>query len=625
MSPLEKSEAVVLHRLLSRAKWRVRLRAMLAGSERLMPIQLIAMTGWIAAEWHLRTGGAMSISTRWLVLACLLLAPWAGVVARVVLRRSGQFSLSLWIDRQLGSDDLVTAALCFARHNPRTRLEEAVLRRAIERARRVDLAPIIPLGRHPRLWILISAGAVLAAIPLPVMGDSETRMVSNQPPHQAPSQGLAPHRRPRDVEELRRILGDLTETEASQRRREVGGLQPLMEQYLLGRVDSAALEIELASIERRLESRVEPRVQELSGLAHALSQHAATRILGAALELGHAKDARLALEALEKRWREPRTRLSKEELAALRRAVDAERIRRLGRQSAEEVAKARLTEEREALRREDRGPEMAAQAQRLDAIERRLEHLDRHSAAQKMVEPALSALDHALLEAADELRKAMGSDMGAAFAGFDAAKSQLERLDQLIRTDAEKRRLLEQLRRIRDWLRRKESVEEGQNLEMQRFAKRAAGESASPRSRAEPPMPPVQTQSEPSWDAASLEVVPLPIPGNQPRAQSREAAGHGPPSGNHHEERLRGDPKSPMPRPARGVVAATPVGADGTVSASVVAAAAERGFSGAEYREIFRAYAPVAEALLAGPALNRAKRAQVRRYFDLIRPREGKE
>jgi len=84
---------------------------------------------------------------------------------------------------------------------------------------------------------------------------------------------------------------------------------------------------------------------------------------------------------------------------------------------------------------------------------------------------------------------------------------------------------------------------------------------------------------------------------------------------------LTGDPT----QLAHGTADVAAVAADaegGTVSAEVVAGAAQRGFTGSGYRAVYRQYQSVAESLLDQEPIPAGMRSRVRRYFELIRPRD---
>jgi len=75
------------------------------------------------------------------------------------------------------------------------------------------------------------------------------------------------------------------------------------------------------------------------------------------------------------------------------------------------------------------------------------------------------------------------------------------------------------------------------------------------------------------------------------------------------------------PVPASESASDSPAG-EGTASAEVIYGAAERGFTGKGYKDVFTEYQSVAEQVLDKDEIPPGYRFYVRRYFQLIRPRE---
>ena len=61
----------------------------------------------------------------------------------------------------------------------------------------------------------------------------------------------------------------------------------------------------------------------------------------------------------------------------------------------------------------------------------------------------------------------------------------------------------------------------------------------------------------------------------------------------------------------------------GAASSEVVFGAAERGFTGSRYQKVYTQYRTVAEDVLEQDTIPAGYEFYVRRYFQLIRPREG--
>ncbi|MGC4091805.1 MAG: hypothetical protein QM756_28760 [Polyangiaceae bacterium] len=97
--------------------------------------------------------------------------------------------------------------------------------------------------------------------------------------------------------------------------------------------------------------------------------------------------------------------------------------------------------------------------------------------------------------------------------------------------------------------------------------------------------------------------------------------GSGPQAGKGHDENLAGDATKPQGETHDVSAAAVDTG-QGSASAEVIHGAAERGFVGKAYRDIYVDYQTVAEQALEHDQIPPGYRFYVRRYFQLIRPRE---
>ena len=113
--------------------------------------------------------------------------------------------------------------------------------------------------------------------------------------------------------------------------------------------------------------------------------------------------------------------------------------------------------------------------------------------------------------------------------------------------------------------------------------------------------------------------IPLQVPGGGQQGGSGQ--GTGPGAGSTPGGNLQGEATKPV---GKGVdVAAAGVDSgQGEVSSEVVYGAASRGFAGADYRNIYTEYKTVAEEALADDEIPPGYKFYVRRYFQLIRPRE---
>jgi hypothetical protein len=115
----------------------------------------------------------------------------------------------------------------------------------------------------------------------------------------------------------------------------------------------------------------------------------------------------------------------------------------------------------------------------------------------------------------------------------------------------------------------------------------------------------------------------------QGQGTSEDGKGDSPGNGNErgnqwgtgHDENLQGKETS-LDNKTHDVSAAGIDTGEGSASAQVIYGAAERGFRSKGYRDVFTEYETVAEQVFEKDDIPPGYRFYVRRYFQLIRPRE---
>ena len=118
------------------------------------------------------------------------------------------------------------------------------------------------------------------------------------------------------------------------------------------------------------------------------------------------------------------------------------------------------------------------------------------------------------------------------------------------------------------------------------------------------------------------------MPGSSPAGPGKEGGADGAPTGasgkgygQGHDENLAGDPTK-LEGKTQDVTAAGVDSGQGSASAEVIYGAAERGFVGRGYQKVFTDYQTVAEQVMQQDEIPPGYRFYVRRYFQLIRPRD---
>ena len=163
---------------------------------------------------------------------------------------------------------------------------------------------------------------------------------------------------------------------------------------------------------------------------------------------------------------------------------------------------------------------------------------------------------------------------------------------------------------------------------MQKFGERARGGGKQPGQNGKPgngSQPGQLRLSRGQGDGPGIDV---PMPGSSPGAGEQPGDGSGQPSGENgpgygsgHNPNLAGDPTK-LEGKTQDVTAAGVDSGQGAASAEVIYGAAERGFVGKGYQQVFTDYHTVAEQVMQQDEIPPGYRFYVRRYFQLIRPRD---
>jgi hypothetical protein len=195
-------------------------------------------------------------------------------------------------------------------------------------------------------------------------------------------------------------------------------------------------------------------------------------------------------------------------------------------------------------------------------------------------------------------------------------------------SDEQKKEMLKRLQELREVLRQQGKGGKEQMDRMQRFGERARGGGKQPGQNGKPgsgSQPGQLRLSQGQGDGPSVDV---PMPGSAPApangkpGESESPGGSvGQGAGHGHDENLVGDPTK-LDGKTQDVTAAGVDSGQGTASAEVIYGAAERGFVGKGYQKVFTDYQTVAEQVMTQDEIPPGYRFYVRRYFQLIRPRD---
>ena len=607
-----------------RAERRARFRAALAAASRALPPSLALLAPLLAfvklrpsltAERALAVGVVLAVAV---VLASAL---------RAALRRRPALAGAIELDRHHGLGGRIANALAFAHvaEAERTPLMQLAMEDAARTAPKLDprRAVPIPVPRETGLVALLALG--LCALSL-----FEVRTVRVIPPPPAPPPMLMSAD---DVELFRDLGEELARASKSPgQQAAVGRYNKLVEDIAEHRIDRHEVFRRLAEIERDLgqdlEADREALEEGLEGVARELASSPMARKTAEALADKRLEDAEKALRELAEKLKNKQDAGSQAELDRLRKALERASKESQGRNEAIEQRRRELQAERESLlKKKSEKSDAGAQPdtdKKLEENKRKLEHLDRQKSRAQRSQEQMSELDRELAKAAADLQK----EMGKSGESLERGAQDINRMARQKLDEQQKRELLQRLREMREVLRQDSQGGDGRKQRMERFGDKARGQRPGEEGGQGKDGKGGQGKGRPEIRLGRGDTM-AEIPGGQPGGSSPGKEGgesggdadKGSGWGNGHDPNLAGK-QTKLDSATHEVSAAGIDSGEGTASAEVIYGAAERGFRGKGYKDIFTEYETVAEQVLDKDDIPSGYRFYVRRYFQLIRPRE---
>ncbi|HYP91352.1 MAG TPA: hypothetical protein VEQ59_24465, partial [Polyangiaceae bacterium] len=554
--------------------------------------------------------------------------PFAAVAAaatRAALARRSPFEGALSLDRYHGLNDRIANALAFSQipEGERTPLMQAAIADAAEQVGKLEPRRAAPIGVPRELGYsgLLLLGLVgLAALEVRVLREVPAPIVKVQPMLLSAD----------DVELFREIGEQLAknaddpQVSAAARR-----FNQLVEDIAAHRMDRREVFERLGSLERELAESSELDREALDDglkeLARQLEKSGLTKPAAQALSEKRLADAEQALRELAERLKKKQNPPSKAELDKLRSALQKAGAAATEHQAGIEQRRKELEEEQQSLlkKKQQPGDNNAKTDQKLAENKRRLERLGRDKQKADKSQQKLSELDKQLQEAARQLMQ----DAQGAGQSLESAAEDVNRMGKQQMSDEQKKEMLKRLQELREVLRQQGKGGKEQMDRMQKFGERARGGGKQPGQSGKPgngSQPGQLKLSRGTGDGPSIDV---PMPGSSPGA-GQEGSGEGQQGsepgksyGSGHDDKLAGDPTK-LDGKTQDVSAAGVDSGQGAASAEVIYGAAERGFVGKGYQKVFTDYQTVAEQVMTQDEIPPGYRFYVRRYFQLIRPRD---
>jgi hypothetical protein len=621
-----------LRRAARRAGQRKRIAAVFSRFMRLLPLPLgyavVALT--LVKALRLDPSAQRILLLIGLVPVLVLLVS----VGRVLLVRRAAWSGAIALDQFHGLHDRVTTALSFSRlpAAERTPLMQAAIEDGSAVAGKLDARRAVPIPLPPETGV-----AAFLILGLCVLSLLEVRRYHTLPP---PPSFEPMVMSADDIELFRDVAKELrAKNDDPNALVAVRRFNQLVEDIAEHRLDRHEVFQRMGELERDLKDIVDldhdARDEGLKGLARELEKSGLTKPAANALDEKRLADAEKALRELAEKLKKKEGRPSAAELEKLRQAL--EKASRSNEERAKNIDQRRreLEEEKKSLLKKkndkgDAGPTPDVDKKLADN-ERRLEHLDRERNRAERSQKQMSELDKQLAQAARDLMR----DAGQSAQDLEQGAQDINRMAKQETSEEQKKELLRKLQEMRELMRQQGKGGKDQMQRLQKFGQRARGQSGAGQGQ------PGDGQGEgqqggkkdgPLRLGSGPGSVPIEVPVPQ---QSNNGSGQGDPSdkpgtgdpgagpsyGNGHDAKLQGD-ATDLKGKTTDVTAAGADTGQGAASSQVIYGAAERGFVGRGYKQVFTDYQTVAEQALSQDEIPSGYRFYVRRYFQLIRPRD---
>jgi len=556
-------------------------------------------------------------------------------VGRTLFTRRLPWGGSIALDQFHGFHDRVTSALSFSQvpAAERTPLMQAAIEDGVSLAAKLDPRRAVPIGVPRELGVavalLLGLGAlsqleVQRLLPLPPPPSFEPMVMSAD-----------------DIDLFRDIAKELqAKNDDPNALIAVRRFNQLVEDIAEHRLDRHEVFQRMGDLERDLKDNLEldrdARDEGLKGLARELEKSGLSKAAASALDQKRLADAEKALRELAEKLKKKEGRPSAAELDKLRQAL--EKASRSNEERAKNIDQRRreLEEEKKSLLKKKQGDKPDAGAspdldKKLADNERRLEHLDREKNRAERSQKQMSELDKQLAQAARDLMR----DAGQSAQDLEQGAQDINRMAKQETSEEQKQELLKKLQEMRELMRQQGKGGKDQRERMQKFAQRARGQSGAGQGK------PGEGQGEgqqggkkdgPLRLGSGPGSVPIEIPvpvtqsgQGQGKPGGDKAGGSDPAAsssyGDGHDPNLTGN-ATDLKGKTTDVTAAGADTGQGAAASQVIYGAAERGFVGRGYKQVFTDYQTVAERALSQDEIPSGYRFYVRRYFQLIRPRE---
>jgi hypothetical protein len=639
-----------IRRLAKQAERRIRLRRTLAVTAKAL-CPAIAVT---IADVALRKVGILGQRPERAVLA---IAGCAVLVAAVVAwsRRLPERAGARALDRFHNLHDRFASALAFGEASAAGRT--AFMQAAIE-----DAIAAVPVAR-PRLAVPIGVPPSMAtAAALAVVLVGAVLFEVRRPVALVHAKTIEPvDMSPDDLEDVQDFLKQVEETAPSDdTKAAIEQFNKLVDDIANKRLDRTEAFRRMEALEDKLLTGTEADKRALEDqidhISDEMKKSELTKPAGEALADHKLDRARDAMHELAKRVRAGQDKpIDKAKLDQMRDALKKAAADADKRQTEMDERRRELADEILKMKQKTGDGGSDDERSLLEKKQRELERLDRDLDARQNAGRQLDRLDRELEQAAEDLMK----DLGASAQDLDKSAEDINRMSQAEMTEQEKEELRQKLQELRELMRQQGPGGKGQVARLKRFGRMARGQGGSQGqggrqqsgegqdrddpggSQGQEGQPGGQQGQEGSggtqgagqdgetWVLGPNGEKMLMLSKGQASSGQGDQAGGGEQGGGSgrkwgdgHDPKTQGGATNPKMATEDTQVQGADTGQGGSRS-QVILGAAERGFGSHGYKRVYAEYHQVAEQSLAKDEIPGGFRSYVKRYFQLIRPREG--
>jgi hypothetical protein len=558
------------------------------------------------------------------------------------------------LDRFHGLHDRLASALAFADVRGRTPFMDAAIEDAIAAAPATRPSLAVRMAVPRALVPAVSLGCALAAVLV-----FETRShVSTLVAARIDPVEMAPD----DLDDVKDFLKQLDQkNDSDDTKAAIQEFNKLVDDIANKRLDRTEAFRRMEALEEKLltgsEADKKALEAELERVGDEMKKSDLTKPAGAALAEAKLDEARDALHDLARKLRERGGAVDKAKLDQMREALRRSSEDAQKRQEAIEQRRQELADE--ILKAKQRAGDSGADEEPslLEKKKRELERLDRDVGQQASATRQLDRLDRELEQAAQDLMK----DTGLSADDLDRGAEDLNRMDQGQMTDQQKEELRQKLQELRELVRQQGKDGARQVMRLKRFGRMARGQGKQGQQGGsqgdegkDDPGQNGQGQGQGGNDAQGDNGHGGTSPGKDgqggqggetwvlgpngekmlmlSRGQSSSGQGQSGSKGGEgggqggREWGVGHDPnplgKSTNPKMGTQDTQVQGAAAEGASRSQVILGAGERGFASRGYKKVYTEYHQVAEESLAKDEIPGGYLFYVKRYFQLIRPRE---